>query len=212
MLFDTLSIKSSFYHFSLKTICRPPFRHGSPFSLFVFADHIFNQVSLSQRAMCHILSGHKESTSLFEAVVGLWHVEGLSGRGSHRPSRGDRLERKSGCKRSVAEEVAAAEIVWEDNIVVLQEAGGDLLRKANPRYFRRGWKKERREFERKNGKGERERNEGVFSWVVREISRKRRYPERGRQQEFFLVVKEELLVVRQMSFWSGGMTEDEVLV
>nr|CAN63044.1 hypothetical protein VITISV_031497 [Vitis vinifera] len=30
--------------------------------------HIFNQVSLSQRATCHILSGHKESTSLFEAV------------------------------------------------------------------------------------------------------------------------------------------------
>ena len=47
---------------------------------------------------------------------------------------------------------------------------------------------------------------------MREISRKRRYPEKGRQQEFFLVVKEELLVVREMSFWSGGMTEDGVLV
>ena len=39
-------------------------------------------------------------------------MEGLSGRGSRRPSRGDRLERKGGCRRTGAEKkVAAAEIV-----------------------------------------------------------------------------------------------------
>ena len=39
-------------------------------------------MSLSQRATCHILSGHKGSTSLLKAVVGLWHVEELSVRGT----------------------------------------------------------------------------------------------------------------------------------
>ena len=56
--------------FLLMITCRPPFRHGSPFLYFCIS-HFFSQASLSQRATCHIFSGRKESTSLFEAAVGL---------------------------------------------------------------------------------------------------------------------------------------------
>ena len=38
-------------------------------------------------------------------------MEELPGRGSRRPSRGDRLKKKSGCRRSVAGKVVVAEIV-----------------------------------------------------------------------------------------------------
>ena len=63
-----------------------------------FADRIF-------LATCHILSGHKESTSLFEAAVGLWHVEELSGEGSHWPSRGaDEREEKGAVEEVVKRE------------------------------------------------------------------------------------------------------------
>ena len=41
----------------------------------IFAYHIFSRASLSQQATCHILSGRKEPTSLFEVAVGLQHVE-----------------------------------------------------------------------------------------------------------------------------------------
>ena len=68
-------------------------------------------MSLSQRATCHILSGHKESTSLFEAEK--VDAEGVE-------------QRKGGCRRGGAEKrwlqqewgrekVAAAEIVKEAN-------------------------------------------------------------------------------------------------
>ena len=81
--------------------CRPPFRHGSPFSLFVFADHIFSQVLLSQRATCHILNGHEESTSLFEAAEGVGQKGGCRRSGERRKGgsrRGTRTE-KGGCGR-----------------------------------------------------------------------------------------------------------------
>ena len=74
-------------------------------------------MSLSQRATCHILSGHKESTSLFEAA------KGVGQKGGYRMSE---LE-KCGCRRSGAEKrwpqkgdkgrekVAAAEMVEKVN-------------------------------------------------------------------------------------------------
>ena len=85
--------------------------------------------------MCHILSGHEGSTSLFEAVVGLWHLEELSGGGSRRPSGGaDEREEKvaaewMGQKKIAAEgvgaeKVAAAEIVGKANP---EKKGGDNI-------------------------------------------------------------------------------------
>ena len=48
-------------------------------------------------------------------------MEELPGRGSRRPSRGDRLEKKGGCRRSGAGKVAVAEIVGKAN---LRKKGG----------------------------------------------------------------------------------------
>ena len=56
------------------------------FSLFVFADHIL--------ATCHILNGHKESTSLFEAVEGKVAEKAVAGR------RDKKSGRKCSCRRS----------------------------------------------------------------------------------------------------------------
>ena len=68
-------------------------------------------MSLSQRATCRILNGHKESTSLFEAAEGVGQKRG-----------GDR---KGGYRRSEAENVAAAEIIGKAN----PESLGVFLRK-----------------------------------------------------------------------------------
>ena len=61
-------------------------------------------MSLSQRATCRVLSGHRESTSLFEAA-----------KGAGRKGGGRKGGRKDGCRRSeagkVVEKRAAAEIV-----------------------------------------------------------------------------------------------------
>ena len=80
---------------------------GHFFSLFVFADHIL--------AMCHILNGHKESTSLFEAVEGKVAEKAAIGR---RDRKGGR---KGSCRRSGAEKVATKVAVAE------------IVGKANPR-------------------------------------------------------------------------------
>ena len=86
------------------THCKPPFRHGSPF-LYFCRSH-FSQASPSQRATCHILSDRKESTLLFEAAVGLQHVEDtfswqLQDKGGYRRNV---LEKKGGCSRDRGED------------------------------------------------------------------------------------------------------------
>ena len=79
-------------------------------------------MSLSQRATCRILSGHKESTSLFEAAEEVGQKRQLQG-GETTPGG-----RKGSCRevrqKNVAEKVAATEII----------------EKANPRYRAKGGK------------------------------------------------------------------------
>ena len=63
-------------------------------------------MSLSQRATCHILSGHKESASLFQAAEGVGQKGGCRRSGS---------EKRWLQKEWVREKVAAAEIIEKAN-------------------------------------------------------------------------------------------------
>ena len=62
-------------------------------------------MSLSQRATCRILNGHKELTSLFEAAEGVGQKRGGGRKGG----------RKGGYRRSETEKVVAAEIIGKAN-------------------------------------------------------------------------------------------------
>ena len=78
------------------------------FFLFVFADRIFSQVSLSKWATCYILSGRKESTSLLK-LQEEWDRKGGGRKG------GRKMWLQGGETEKVAEKVAAAEIIEKEN-------------------------------------------------------------------------------------------------
>ena len=72
---------------------------GHFFSLFVFADHIL--------ATCHILNGHKESTSLFGAAKGKVAKKATVGKQDRKGGR------KGNCRRSVEEKGGCSRDHWE---------------------------------------------------------------------------------------------------
>ena len=130
-----------------KKICVDSHLGMGHFSLIVFVDHIFSQVSLSQRATCHILSGHKESTSLFEAAAGLWQVEELSGRGTPPlwpwiPARWDgqlgSWGLDVGCSRRAAAMRVVGQAMLADRWIGGQKSG--LQRKDTKERNGEGWR------------------------------------------------------------------------
>ena len=128
-------------------MCRLPFRHGSLFLYLFLQITFFSQVSLSQRATCHILSDHKESTSLFEAAIGLRHVKELSRRGTPPlwpwiPARWDgqlgSWGLDVGCSRRAAAMRVVGQAMLADRWIGGQKSG--LQRKDTKERNGEGWR------------------------------------------------------------------------
>ena len=129
-------------------------------------------MSLSQWPTCHILNGHKESTSLFEAAVGLWHVEELSVRETPPllpwiPARWDSQPGSWGLDAGCSKRAAAERVVGQAMLADQWTAGQkEDTREGKER------KEERRNTKKKRKAGRLERKtKGVrgkaFFWIDR---------------------------------------------
>ena len=87
-------------------------------------------MSLSQRATCHILSGHKESTSLFEAVEGV-------GQKRWRPKRWQKRQLQGGETGKCGKKGGYSRDRWEDKSEIERKGKrkGDSIRGVERRSF-----------------------------------------------------------------------------
>ena len=111
-------------------MCRPPFRHGSLFLYLFLQITFFSQVSLSQRATCRILSSHKESTLLFEAVEGV-------GQKRWRPKRWQKRQLQGGETGKCGKKGGYSRDRWEDKSEIERKGKrkGDSIRGVERRSF-----------------------------------------------------------------------------